>query len=109
MRGKFSAIPCIDVVLQYAQEAHRKGDVLDARDALGQTALHHAIRRKYVQVTKKLILEGADLFLKNKVGESPLELILQKLPGIMTFILDRAVTVSGEIASESIFLNIDFG
>ncbi|XP_035705739.1 uncharacterized protein LOC110845658 isoform X2 [Folsomia candida] len=103
------SIPCIDVVLQYAQEAHRKGDVLDARDALGQTALHHAIRRKYVQVTKKLILEGADLFLKNKVGESPLELILQKLPGIMTFILDRAVTVSGEIASESIFLNIDFG
>ncbi len=96
-------------MLLFAQEAHKKGDVLDARDGFGRSPLHLAIKHKYVQVTKKLIAEGADLFLQNNLGQSPLCLIIEKLPIIIPFLLDGAVSISGEILSESLFLNIDFG
>jgi ankyrin repeat protein len=57
-------LECLEVILRYAQEAHRKGELLDAKDAFGETALHLAIKKHYVRVVKKLILEGADLFIK---------------------------------------------
>jgi ankyrin repeat protein len=52
------------LILRYAQEAHKTGELLDAKDALGETALHLAIKKQCIQVVKKLITEGADLFIK---------------------------------------------
>jgi ankyrin repeat protein len=54
----------MEVILRYATEANKKGELLDAKDAVGETALHLAIKKQYVQVAKKLIFEGADLFIK---------------------------------------------
>jgi ankyrin repeat protein len=52
----------LDIILGYAQEAHMKGALLDAKETSGNTALHLAISNQYVNVARKLILEGADLF-----------------------------------------------
>jgi ankyrin repeat protein len=59
-----TAVQCLEIILRYAQEAHMKDELLDAQDAFGETALHLAIKHQYVHAVKKLILEGADLFIK---------------------------------------------
>jgi ankyrin repeat protein len=57
-------LDCLVLILRYAEEARMKGELLDAKDALGETALHLAIKKQYVQVVKKLIIEGADLSIR---------------------------------------------
>jgi len=50
-------------LLKFAFRVGMKGDLLDSKDESGDTPLHLAISKKYTEMSKKLISEGADLFL----------------------------------------------
>jgi ankyrin repeat protein len=60
----FAAVDGVELILQYAQEAHVKGELLDAKNNDEETALHLAVKNRYVDVVTKLILEGSDLFIE---------------------------------------------
>jgi len=116
-----------------AYEARAKEDLLDAEDTFGETALHRAIKKQNVPMTKKLILEGSNLlsrllkvylneisrkckkgigfgyFFRNTIDEHPLQLIYLRLPSIIPFMLDLSISYSGDIYnSETFCMNIDF-
>ena len=41
-------------------------------DCLGNTALHHAIKDRRIEVAAQLIKNGADVMIENKKGQTPL-------------------------------------
>lgn len=52
---------------------------IDAQDALGNTPLHWAVLwGNNLLVTKELILQGADVTIKNKSGKTPLDIAIQE-------------------------------
>jgi ankyrin repeat protein len=59
-----AAVESVELILRYAQEAHVKGEFLDAKNDDEETALHLAVKNRYVDVVTKLILEGSNLFIK---------------------------------------------
>ena len=60
--------------LQAAQAALEFGADIDHADHLGNVALHAAAERNYETVVKFLAEQGADLNVKNKADQTPLEL-----------------------------------
>lgn len=46
------------------------------RDRMGQTALHVAVSRKYAEITRRLVKGGADIFARDREGNTPISLAL---------------------------------
>lgn len=63
-----------DVAQRLIQFLVSHGAELNAKQAGGQTALHHAVGRGSTLLTKTLIDEGADPFLKDEQGRSAKDL-----------------------------------
>ncbi len=58
--------------LVYVQEALELGAFVNARDSRGKTALHLASENNYADIIRLLVSRGADIFLKDSKGASPL-------------------------------------
>jgi cytohesin len=43
---------------------------------MGQTALHVAVSRKYAEITRRLVKGGADIFARDREGNTPISLAL---------------------------------
>lgn len=56
----------------------KKGADLSARNYLGNTALHEAVKNNEIRTCQLLLMEKADIFLENNSGQSPLILAFEK-------------------------------
>jgi len=87
VRGRYGATPLIDAV--YARYAIKSTDVIEALiqgganlnatepKRAGGTALHAAVQRKDVRITRLLVEAGADVGIRDSKGQTPVELALQ--------------------------------
>jgi ankyrin repeat protein len=48
-----------------------RGHDINYKDTLGQTALHKSVMSGNNSLTKDLLMNGADLFIKNYLGQTP--------------------------------------
>lgn len=62
----FSAI--VDILLQ-------AGAIIDAKNASGETPLHKAARRRFVNKVQYLLFEGASPAIKNNKGARPVDVV----------------------------------
>ena len=68
----------MDVVLYLlakAEEAQIKDIFMNAKNALGDTAIHRAAWRQQVEIVRCLLNEGADITIRNIMGQLPIDLI----------------------------------
>ena len=105
---------------EHFEEAERlswKGIDVSFIDNDGNSALHLAVKFKQTNIVSALLLSGADSYLKNKAGLSPLDLA-KKHSEIMDLILcdrkfpgdfDKSDKNFEEESSPSFFTKFDFG
>uniref|UniRef100_A0ABD2XAD5 Uncharacterized protein n=1 Tax=Trichogramma kaykai TaxID=54128 RepID=A0ABD2XAD5_9HYME len=66
-----------ETLFEFADERYRPIPV-DARDAMGETPLHLALRESNKQLVKWLLRRGANRTLANSKGETPLHIVCQR-------------------------------
>lgn len=66
------------------------GASLEFRNKSGNTALLEAIDRENSEIAILLLQRGADIFARNRVGESPLSLSLRKGVSVLSWFLDSS-------------------
>lgn len=69
------------------------GAELNAKQAGGQTPLHHAVARGSIPLVQTLILEGADPFMRDEQGKSPNDLASANKDEEMRLALKRAFSL----------------
>eukprot|EP00929_Paragymnodinium_shiwhaense_P059579 TRINITY_DN29834_c0_g2_i1.p1 TRINITY_DN29834_c0_g2~~TRINITY_DN29834_c0_g2_i1.p1 ORF type:complete len:332 (-),score=53.58 TRINITY_DN29834_c0_g2_i1:200-1102(-) len=57
------------------ERAYLQTTALAERDHWGETALHHAVRARNMEVAEGLLLHGADMFSENDNGETPASMV----------------------------------
>jgi len=65
---KYRYFPIFKYLTQYLN--------INQKDATGHTVLHYAIKNGDLEMTRKLIRIGADIYLKDDVGNSPIDLAI---------------------------------
>ena len=61
-----------------AYELIKHGADVNARDASGHTPLLRAVQRNKVNVVKVLVIKGADIYAKNNLGDSALDIAKER-------------------------------
>ncbi|XP_035705294.1 uncharacterized protein LOC110847762 isoform X1 [Folsomia candida] len=102
-----NCIECIEQVLEYSHQVGVKGKMLDSQTIFDETGLLIAIKKGYLSVARKLIIEGANIFIQNRIGHYPLQQIYQLYPTFATFLLDTSISVTSGGGAFVLSLNID--
>jgi ankyrin repeat protein len=71
----------------------RKGTDISAKDAYGNTALHHAIQKRDKEMVMLLVESNADLASKNDIGQTALHLATINIPALLAYLKRRGADI----------------
>lgn len=99
--AQFNSIRSLSEIMPYASS-----ELINSQNKYGETALHIAAYKGYVEIIELLIKFNANIFLKNKTGMSPLELALSKKNYKSGNVLLKHINLIDSIADKNILNNL---
>ncbi|CAG0916835.1 unnamed protein product [Notodromas monacha] len=108
-----------DTLLHLAAEANddpeliellvNKGEPVNVRNAEGSTPIHIAVKAGYEDNVLMLHSKSAKLTVPDDMGDTPLRLMLQRMPHVLKKIMDGMVTVLGtDFSNKHLQVQINF-